>query len=77
MARGIKQRLGSLIDHYGALCVGLALVILSLIGVGDVRVASLVGFILCGVGVIQDAAKVDPWILFPLIFYDLAAMVSF
>ncbi len=76
MARGIKQRLGSLIDHYGALCVGLALVILSLIGVGDVRVASLVGFILCGVGVIQDSAKVDPWILFPLIFYDLAAMVS-
>ncbi len=43
MVYGIQQRLGSLIDHYTVLCLTLALVILSLIGVGDVRVAGMAG----------------------------------
>lgn len=76
MAHRIKRRLENLIDNYAALCLSLALVILSLIGVGDVRAASLVGLLLCGVGVTQDSAKADLWTLLPLIFYDLAAMAS-
>lgn len=76
MAQGIKQRLGSLIDHYAALCLVLALVILSLIGVGDVRMTGLVGFLLCGAGLTRNSARADLWILLPLILYDLAAMVS-
>ena len=76
MTHRIKQSLGSMIDHYPAFCLALALVILSLIGVGDVRVTSLAGVLLCGVGVTQDSVKVDLWTLLPLIIYDLAAMVS-
>ncbi len=76
MACMLKQRLEGLIDHYAALCLALALVVLSLIGVGDVRMVGLVGFLLCGVGITQDSARADPWVLFPLIFYDLAAMAS-
>ena len=75
MTHRIKQSLGSMIDHYPAFCLALALVILSLIGVGDVRVTSLAGVLLCGVGVTQDSVKVDLWTLLPLIIYDLAAMV--
>lgn len=76
MACGIKERLESLVDHYVVLCLALALVILSLIGVGDVRTAGLVGILLCGAGMTQDTARVDLWILLPFIVYDLAAMAS-
>ena len=51
MVYGIQQRLGSLIDHYTVLCLTLALVILSLIGVGDVRVAGMAGIFLCLAGI--------------------------
>lgn len=76
MAYGIKGRLESLIDHYVVLCFVFVLVILSLIGVGDVRTAGLVGILLCGAGMTQDTARVDLWILIPFIVYDLAAMAS-
>ncbi|MCI8418420.1 MAG: O-antigen ligase family protein [Lachnospiraceae bacterium] len=76
MAYRMKRRLESLLDHYVALCAALALVILSLIGVGDVRMTGMVGLLLCGAGMTQDSARVDLRILFPLILYDLAAMAS-
>lgn len=72
----IKQRLESLIDHYVPFCLALALVIFSLLGVGDVYIVSLSGILLCVVGMVQKSAQVDLWILIPLIFYDLVAMVS-
>lgn len=72
----IKEKLESLIDHYTALCLALALVILSLIGVGEVWMAGLVGLLLCGAGMTQDSARADLRILIPLIVYDLAAMAS-
>ena len=56
MVYGIQQRLGSLIDHDTVLCLTLALVILSLIGVGDVRVA---GILLCVAGITRGDARVD------------------
>lgn len=76
MACEIKQRFERLIDHYAALCLALALVTLSLIGVGDLRTAALVGILLCGAGMAQDFARVDLWILLPLILYALASMAS-
>lgn len=74
MVYGIQQRLGSLIDHYTVLCLALALVILSLIGVGDVRVA---GILLCVAGITRGDARVDLRILLSLILYDLAAREYF
>lgn len=76
MTRGIKWRLESLIDRYAVLCLTLALVILSLIGVGDVRITSLLGILLCGAGVTLGSARANPWILIPLILYNLAAAAS-
>lgn len=76
MAYGIKQGLESVLDSYVPLCLALALVILSLTGVGDVRITSLAGLLLCGAGLTRDSVRVDPWVLFPLILYDLASMAS-
>lgn len=76
MVCGIQQRLESLIDHYTVLCLALALVILALIGVGDVRVAGMTGILLCVAGITRGAARVDLRILLPLILYDLAAMAA-
>ena len=77
MVYGIQQRLGSLIDHYTVLCLTLALVILSLIGVGDVRVAGMAGIFLCLAGITRGDARVDLRILLSLILYDLAAREYF
>lgn len=76
MIRRMKGRIEGLIDHYAALCLALALVILTMIGVGDMRIAGLVGLFLCAVGMAQGSVRVDLWILLPLILYDLAAMAS-
>lgn len=76
MARGFQQRLESLIDHYTAFCLALALLILAMIGVGDVRVAGMTGILLCALGITRGVARVDLRILFPLIIYDLAAMAA-
>lgn len=76
MGHRIKQRRKSLTDCYAALCLVLALVILSLIGVGDIRMTGVVGLLLCMAGMLQDAAWADLWILLLLMFYDLAAMAS-
>lgn len=72
----IKRNLEKLIDHYAALCLALALVILTPIGVGDLRTTGLAGILLCAVGVMQDSARVDLRILLSLILYDFAAMAS-
>ena len=45
-----------LIDHYIVLCLFLALFILTLLGVGDVRTVSLLGLLLCAVGLVQAPA---------------------
>lgn len=76
MTHRIKRRIERLIDYYTALCLALAIVILTPTGVGDVRMAGLVGIFLCGAGMTQDSAQVDLWVLVPFIFYDLTAMVS-
>lgn len=70
------KRLESLTDNYAALCLALALVTLSLIGVGDVRMTGVTGLLLCGAGMSLDSAQADLRILIPLILYDLAAMAS-
>ncbi len=77
MLRRIGRGLDSLIDHYVAAAVVLALFILSLVGVGDVAAVSLLGLLLCVVGLGQaQPARADLWILVPLLIYDLACMAS-
>lgn len=71
-----------LIDHYIVLCLFLALFILTLLGVGDVRTVSLLGLLLCAVGLVQApavaaaGAKIDCWILGSLLAYNLLSAFS-
>lgn len=72
----IGRQFDCLIDHYIAACIFLALIILSQIGVGDMRIVSMLGLLLCVVGIAQPAAQVDLKILLPLIGYDLLCIAS-
>lgn len=76
MAGSIARWLDSLIDHYVTVCVFLALFILTWVGVGDVRIVSMLGLILCVVGLVQGPAQVDLWIFVPLVVYDLMSAAS-
>lgn len=72
----IGQKLDWLTDHYVAICLVLALFILSMTGVGDVKIVSMLGLLLCTVGVVQQSAKVDGWILYPFVVYILFNLAS-
>lgn len=76
MLHSIERGLDSLIDHYAAACIVLALFVLSLVGVGDVVVVCLLGLLLCLAGLTQRSARVDLWILIPLLVYNLACLAS-
>lgn len=72
----VGRGLDSLIDHYAAACIILALFILSLLGVGDVRMVGLVGILLCAAGLVRGPAQVDLWVLLPLLIYVLSDLAS-
>ncbi|MCI8865293.1 MAG: hypothetical protein HFG60_08400 [Lachnospiraceae bacterium] len=76
MPEYIRQKFSSLLDHYVVVDLLLALVILTHIGVGDIRIVSLLGIFLCMVGFLQPPAPVDLWVLAPLVFYNIASMAS-
>lgn len=76
MLHSVERGLDSLIDRYTAVCIVLALFVLSLIGVGDVIVVCLLGLLLCLAGLTQRSAQVDLWVLIPLLVYDLACLAS-
>ena len=76
MAGRILREFDKLLEHYIVSCVLLAQFILTLIGVGDVRLVSLLGLLLCVVGLAQRSAQVDFWVLVPLVVYELASMAS-
>lgn len=63
MPEYIRQKFSSLLDHYVVVDLLLALVILTHIGVGDIRIVSLLGIFLCMVGFLQPPAPVDLWVL--------------
>ena len=76
MIRTIERGMDFLTDHYLAVCLFIALFILTWAGVGDIPTVSVLGMILCLAGFARQAVLVDLWILFPLILYNLAGMVS-
>lgn len=65
-----------LTDHFVVVCLILALPILTLTGVGDAAVTSLLGLLLCAVGFVQHSARVDLWVFVPLVAYNLVNMAS-
>lgn len=76
MVRGIRRGLDRLIDNYAVTCILLAQFIMTLLGVGDVRIISLLGLLLCAVGLVQRSAQVDLWVFVPLVIYNLVGMAS-
>lgn len=52
------------------------LVIITLSGVGTVGIVSVLGIVLCGVGLSRSTARVDWWVLAPLVVYVGMNMVS-
>ncbi len=76
MLHSVEQGLDRLIDHYTAVCIVLALFVLSMVGVGNTVVVCLLGLLLCMAGLTQQTARVDLWILLPLLIYDLACLAS-
>lgn len=76
MLRSLKRGWTDCLDHYAAACLIPALFILTLTGVGDVFTVSLLGLLLCGVGLTRGGARVDLWVLLSLLLYDLACLAS-
>ena len=74
MPQRAQWRLESLLDSSAPLCLALALVILSLTGVGNVKTASLAGLILCGAGLTREAAMASSWAAFGNIVDGYGAM---
>lgn len=80
MAKHIKHILGCLLDqldHYLVINLLLALVILSRVGVGNAKIVSLLGLLLCSAGLLQSSVRVDLWTFVPLIVYNAVSTISF
>lgn len=54
----------------------IAVVIMTISGVGTIAITSILGLVLCGIGLSQNTTRVDWWILAPLIVYVGMNLVS-
>ena len=54
----------------------LAFFIFTFMGAGNILIVSVVGALLCMMGILQPAEKADLWILVPLIIYNLISVLS-
>lgn len=76
MGGSLGQTTDRLATHFIVICLFLALFILTWIGVGNIVIVSMLGFLLCIVGLAQGQAQVDLWVLVPLMLYNLLSMAS-
>lgn len=76
MIAQIKNGCGRLLEHYLVTLLLLSLVVLTLSGVGNARIAGLLGIFLCTAGILQGEVYADLWVLIPLLIFDLCSMVS-
>ena len=76
MVHWIERGLDGLAGHYTEACIFLAQLILTMVGVGNLRTVSILGLVLCVIGLVKQSAQIDPWIFAPLVLYNLVAMVS-
>ncbi len=53
-----------------------ALAVMTLSGVGTIGIVSVLGLVLCGVGMSQSTARIDWWVLIPLAVYVGMNLVS-
>lgn len=72
----IEDKFNKIIDHYILACLFLSLIMLTWAGVGDAAGVSILGLILCMLGMMQPSAQADVRILGALIVYSLLGMVS-
>lgn len=76
MGGRISKGIDSISDHYLLLLLALALMGLTIIGVGDTPTVSLLGIVLCAAGVFQKPGRVDTRILFPMLAYLIVGAAS-
>lgn len=72
LARGID----TISDHYVLFLLALALVGLTVVGVGDTPTISLLGIVLCAAGIFQKPGQVDTKILLPMLVYLIVGAAS-
>lgn len=65
-----------LLTHTSACCLLLALFIMTLLGVGSNLIVGALGVVLCVMGFGQEEARVDLWVLIPLVIYNLISAFS-
>lgn len=65
-----------LLDHYLVLLLFLALISLTLLSADTPLLVGLLGMMLSVAGIAQGAAKIDLWVLIPLIIYQVFSIIS-
>ena len=76
MKGSLERKLDGLTDYYLVVCLFLSLFTMTWVGVGNIVVASLLGLLLCIVGLMQQFARVDMWAFAFLAGYQLMSMAS-
>lgn len=76
MKGSLERKLDGLTDYYLVVCLFLSLFIMTWIGVGDIEVASMLGALLCILGLMQQSAQVDILTFAFLVGYQLMSMAS-
>lgn len=76
MSGRLTRGVDGILEHSGPICLLLGLFTLSLVGVGDARTVSALGLILCAAGLIQPVCRADPWVLLPLLAYQLVSTLT-
>lgn len=62
--------------HYLVTLLTLALIVMTLLGVGNYVIVAVVGIVLCAAGFRRGGARVDIWVLIPLLVYWLMSAAS-
>lgn len=76
MKGSLERKLDGLTDYYLVVCLFLSLFTVTWVGVGNIVVASLLGILLCIVGLMQQFARVDMWAFALLAGYQVMSMAS-
>ena len=76
MKGSLERKLDGLTDYYLVVCLFLSLFTMTWVGVGNIVVASLLGILLCIIGLMQQFARVDIWAFAFLAGYQLMSMAS-
>lgn len=76
MGGRLSRGIDAISDHYILLLLSLALMGLTIIGVGDTPTVSMLGAVLCVAGVFQKPGRVDMKVLLPMLLYLVAGAAS-